>query len=245
MATKPTKQNAKSTKQNGEPKRQNVEPKRQSMKPKRQGAKPKRQSVKPKRQDVLSPDIKEDEKQHRLINKLVVTSKNPTKESIKLCTQLRRILDPDCLSKLKEKHLKLTECFSTADHYSLSHIVFIAGKMLHIGARPNGPTCIFKIREYSDNFKSFSPAFYERPPFLTFQGKSELKQIFEHLGKNEEGFRRVLHIAFEDDLVYIRHYGVAVRNSTDNFRVKLREIGPRLTLELVKKNSGFYTHIKE
>lgn len=185
-----------------------------------------------------------DEPAAPLVNKLVITNRNPTKCSVKLCTQLRKLFDPECMTHLKEKHPRFKDCLEMADHYMISHIIVISDSVMQVGVRPNGPTHTFKILEYEDNFKNFHSDFYRKAPFITFDGKSALKTAFERFGRAEPGFKRTLHFLFEDEKIFIRHYSIKERDSDDNFVVGLKEIGPRLTLQLVNTECGFYPGLK-
>lgn len=179
-----------------------------------------------------------------LVNKVVITNRNPSKKSMKLCTQLRKIFDPDGMTNLKEKHPRVSDFLEVADHFLISHIITVSDMHIHVGVRPRGPTYVFKILEYDPEFKNFGAEIYKHPAFITFEGRSVLKPVFERFGKNEAGFRRALHFRFEDDQILVRHYCVGTKDTDDNFRVGLREIGPRLTLQLVEKEEGFYPNLR-
>ncbi|KAI5150423.1 hypothetical protein ENBRE01_1488 [Enteropsectra breve] len=188
--------------------------------------------------------MENDEPKGPLVNKLIITTREPSKESKKLCTQLRRICDPDCLTKLQDKRPRVQDYLGVADAFLISHIMVVSENSIQIGMRPQGPTHTFKILEYSNEWKNFSFELYKNPPFITFQGKSDLKPIFERLGKNAPGFKRALHISFEDDKIYIRHYCTSTEDLEDNWKMHLREIGPRLTLQHVKKEEGLYQQLR-
>ena len=181
----------------------------------------------------------------KLINKLVITNRNPNGDAKRLCTQLRKMLDPECLTHLKEKHPRLKDCLMMADHYLISHIVVVTGSEMQVGVRPTGATYSFKILEYEDNFKNYGPEFYKAPAFVTFEGRSPLRSLFEKFGRNEAGFRRSLHFCFEGDKIFVRHYWYRTEDTDENFRVGLREIGPRLTLQLTGIEEGLYPGLRK
>ncbi|KAI4292581.1 hypothetical protein PAPHI01_1855 [Pancytospora philotis] len=176
----------------------------------------------------------------KLVNKLVITNRNPTKAATKLCKQLRETFAPDCLTHIKDKHPRIKDYLEMADAHMISQIVVVSDKLLQIGCRPSGPTYSFRIVDYKDDFKKFSPELFRQPPFVTFDGRSDLKPVFERLGKNEPGFKRTLHFLFDGDRVLMRHYSMKQKDDTDNFVMGLREIGPSLTLELVKTEEGLF-----
>lgn len=175
-----------------------------------------------------------------LTNKLVITNRNPSKIAKKLCQQLREIFSPNSLTHIKDKHPRIKEYLRMADAHLISHMVVVSDKMIQIGIRPKGPTHTFKIIEYGDDYKRYHSDNFRQAPFITFEGKSALKPMFENLGKKEPGFKRTLHIKFEDDIIYIRHYCLKEKDSSDNFVMGFKEIGPRLTLQFVGTEEGLF-----
>lgn len=175
-----------------------------------------------------------------LKNKLVITSKKPSKPNKQLCLQLRKVFEPDCMANLKETSQRFRDCLEVADAFRISHLLFISADRIVIGQRPRGPTYSFKILEYKGGLESCPSEFYSKPAFVTFDGTSELKCLFERFGRTVEGFRRVLHFCFIDDIVYIRHYRTVMKDTDDNFVVGLKEIGPRLTLKYLGMENGFF-----
>ncbi len=208
------------------------------------GAKGMKASNETKRGKIIE-DEKKKELSVFLTKKLVITNKKPSKETERLCKQLRYIFSPDNLSSIKKENLSFRQYLELADHYQISHIIIVNRNILKIGVRTTGITYKFKIVEYIDNFKNFNPSFYLSPPFVTFEGKSVLKPIFAKFGKNKTGFKRVLHVEFESDLIYIRHYAHCVENNEDSYKVKLKEIGPRLTLSLLATETGLFSEFKK
>ena len=178
------------------------------------------------------------------INKLVITNKKPSKRAKKLCLQLRRLLKPNTVSNLKDTNPPVDECLSFADRFAVGMIIYITDAEIQIAPRPEGPTFTFKILEYDEEFRDLQPGYSQKLPFVTMEGKSVLKPLFEKLGKNEEGFRRVLHFSFEDKIVYMRHYITMVNDTDDNWRVSMRETGPKLKLELIEEAPGILVKIR-
>lgn len=181
----------------------------------------------------------------RLYKKAVVASKNALKDVRHLATQLKAILAPETITIPKNEKPDVCEYLEMGDHYQISHMIVVNKNIIKIGMRPTGPTYIFKIVEYVDNFKSFHPRFYLKPPFITFDGKSKLKDIFGRFGKNEDGFMRILHFNFEGEMVYLRHYARNIENNDDAMKVSLKEIGPRLTLSLISTKTGLFRELKK
>lgn len=186
----------------------------------------------------------EEEKPPVLLNKLVITNKNPSKSTKKLCKQLRRIFDPDCLTNLKEKHPRIKDCLQMADFHQISHICIVSDAMIQIGDRIKNETYTFKILDYVDNFKNYGFDYYKTPAFITFQGSHQLRPLFERFGKNEPGFKRSLHFLFDGEQIHIRHYWYKTQDTEDNFKVGLKEIGPRLTIKLIKTESGIFESMR-
>jgi len=167
----------------------------------------------------------------------VVCVRSPSKKSEAICKQLRRILTPDCLSKM-EINPKLQDVADVSAELLMKQIVYISEHSITIASLPNGPTYTFKIVEYEDNFKNYQSDLYKTVPFVTFEGKSSLRSVFQSFGTEETLSKRVLHFHFINDLTYIRHYTVCTEDGEDNFVVRMKEIGPRLTLQLTGTDSG-------
>ncbi|KAI5175755.1 hypothetical protein PAEPH01_2193 [Pancytospora epiphaga] len=175
-----------------------------------------------------------------LVNKLVITTRNSTKRAKKLCEHLRKIFDPDGFTQLKEKHPRLQDFIGMADSFRIGHVLIVSDNAIQVGVRPHGPTYTFKIVEYDESLKTYTPEIFKTPPFVTFGGKSHLEELFENFGKNKNGFKRVLHVEFKDENIVLRHYCLKETNTEDNYVLGYKEIGPRLTLELTKTEDGFY-----
>lgn len=185
--------------------------------------------------------IIEDEKplkRSMLINTAVVTVRNPSKETEALCKNLRKILSPDCLSKM-ETNPKMQDLADVAHQLLVKQIIYISENHLKIASLPNGPTYVFEIVSKENTFKNFSPEYYSTIPFLTFEGKSPIKPIFQSFGQSSSiDFKRVIHFHFKEELIYIRHFFKTVEDTDDNFRVHLKEIGPKITLKFIEKITG-------
>lgn len=76
---------------------------------------------------------------------------------------------------------------------------------------------------------------------MTVNGKCEYKHLFESFGKNQNVFQRALHFDIQDDFINIRHYFILTKDTENNYRVSMREIGPRLTLKLSKIEEGVFS----
>lgn len=171
------------------------------------------------------------------IYSVVISVRSPSRKSEIICKQLRRLLTPDCLSKM-EINPKLQDVADVSADLLVKQILYISEHNIMIAPLPNGPTYVFEIVEYEDNFKNYSSELYKDIPFITFNGKSELKQLFKDFGTEETLSKRVLHFHFKNELVYIRHYSFATIDGDDNIVVQLKEIGPRFTLKCLKTDTG-------
>lgn len=178
------------------------------------------------------------------VNKLVITTKTASKATKHLCTQLRRAFDPDCLSKLREFHIRFKDCLAVADAYRISHLIIVSDRTIQIGQLPHGPTYTFKILEY-DAINGTAPSeLFALPALISLDGRSELKSLFQHFGRTEPIFRRVIHFACEGDVVHLRHYRSNVQTTDENFKMSMQELGPRLSLQLISREDGFYKKLK-
>lgn len=183
-------------------------------------------------------------KRSMLINTAIVTTRDPSKTTESLCKNLRKILSPDCLSKM-EVNPKMQDLADVAHQLLVKQIIYISEHHIKIASLPNGPTYLFEIVSYDNTFKNFSPEYYSSVPFLTFDGKSSIKPIFQEFGQsNSADFKRVLHFHFKKDLIYIRHFFKSTEDTEDNFRVHLKEIGPKITLKFIEKTEGVLPDLK-
>lgn len=183
------------------------------------------------------------QKKSMLINTAVVTVRNPSKRTESICKQLRKILSPDCLFKL-ETNPKMQDLLDVSPQLLVKQIVYLSEQEMKIACLPAGPTHVFKIIDYQNNFKNFSQEVYSELPFVTTHGKSITKTMFQSFGSVDRHSKRALHFHFKDDLVYIRHFVTSVANLEDKFRVGLKEIGPRLTLKLLESKTGVFPEMK-
>lgn len=181
-------------------------------------------------------------KKSMLLNSAIITVRNPSKRVKALCKYFRKILSPDCLTKL-EANPKIQDLLYVSQQLLIKHIIYISELEITIASLPNGPTYLFKIIDFEDNFKNYSNDIYNNPPFLTFNGKSNIKPLFQQFGVTDKSSKRALHFHFDDSLIYIRHYLISDRDTDDNFVVRLEEIGPKITLKLIETNNGVFTHL--
>lgn len=193
-----------------------------------------------KKERAPSQEINEFVKRSVLMHSAVISVRNPSKRSETLCKQLRKILSPNCLSKL-EINSKLQDIIDVSSQLLLKQIIYVSENEIKIAALPNGPTYIFRIIEYEDNYKNYPNKIYTSAPFVTFDGKSSLRPIFQSFGMNEGVPKRTLHCQFKDDQISIRHYTILSEDTEDNFVVHLNEIGPKLTLQLLETRDGIFT----
>lgn len=182
-------------------------------------------------------------KKSDLINILTMTVKNPSKATEGLCKQLRKIFMPNSLNKI-EINPKMQDVIDISDQLLVTQVVYLSKDEIKIAVMPKGPTYTFKIDEYDNNYKNFTMDLYKEPAFITTEGKCSYKNIFECLGTGEGEFKRALHFYFKNDLVYMRHYCTSTEDLEDKFKVCLREIGPRLTLKLMKLEDGIFPEMK-
>lgn len=173
------------------------------------------------------------------MNKLVITTKKPNKRAKLLCRQVRRMLEPNVTAKLKDRNTTIEPYLSIADAFELSHFILIDSRDIKIGVRPNGPTFVFNIVEYNPKYVNLGSEFYSEDAHITFTGESEFKELFSSLSSSGKAFKRNIHVCFEDDLIYIRHYGVLIKEE-ENIKVGFNEIGPRITLKFIKKMDGLF-----
>lgn len=178
-------------------------------------------------------------KKSLLINVAVVTIRNPSKRIEALCKHLRKILTPNCLTKL-EINPKIQDLVDVSAQLLLKQIIYISEKEVQIACLPSGPTHYFEIADYQDNFKNFASDLYKSLPFITTDGKSELKPVFQGFGASDKVDRRSLHFHFRYDFVHVRHFLQGVETLDDKFKVKLKEIGPRLTLKFIETKPGIF-----
>lgn len=199
---------------------------------------PKRPSRKtPSRSEKPVEDISAALQKSKRIYSAVVCVRSPSKRCEAVCKQLRKILTPECLSKM-EINPKLQDVADVSSELLIKQIIYISEHNITIASLPNGPTHTFKIVEYDDNFKNYPSDLYRTVPFITFEGKSSLKTVFQSFGTEDSLSKRVVHFHFQNDLTYIRHYSVSTVDTDDNFVVRLKEIGPRLTLQLTATDNG-------
>lgn len=178
-------------------------------------------------------------KRSMLMHSAVVSVRNPSKKSETICKQLRKILSPDCLSKI-EINPKIQDIVDASSQLLIKQIICVSEDKIKVALLPSGPTYLFKIIGYEDNFKNYTNDIYKSAPFITFEGKSSIKTLFQNFGTTDRPARRALHFHFDDSLVHIRHYFTSTENTDDNFVVRLKEIGPKLTLELVEAKNGIF-----
>lgn len=180
----------------------------------------------------------------KLTKKLIITNKNPTKGAQHLCAQLRKMLSPACITKITDKHPRIQDFLPQADESGISHILLVSDTTIQLGIRPKGPTYLFSIEQYSDDLKNYGQEFYKHLPLITFDGKSPLKAVFEKFGEKSTVFKRAIHIMFDGDLIFIRHYLHKTTSTELNYKVELKEIGPKLTLKLVKTEDGLLPSLR-
>ncbi|KAM0681025.1 hypothetical protein GINT2_000808 [Glugoides intestinalis] len=191
---------------------------------------------------AATENTEEDEaklKKSMLINTAVVTVRNPSKRVEALCKQLRKILTPNCLMKL-EINPKVQDLVDVSEQLLLKQIIYISEKEIQVACLPSGPTHHFNIADYRGDFKNFANDLYKNPPFITTDGKSELKPVFQAFGSSNNVDRRSLHFHFRYDLIHIRHFLQGVETLDDKFKVKLKEIGPRLSLKFIETKTGIF-----
>jgi rRNA maturation protein Rpf1 len=197
-----------------------------------------------------APVVKEEEKplkKSMLMNSAVVTVRDPSKKAENFCKTLRKILSPECLNKM-EINPKMQDLADCAHQLLVKQIIYISENVIKIATLPNGPTYSFEIISFDNSFKNFTSDLYRTVPFLTFEGKSPLKQVFLQFGKSAQDsdadFKRVLHFHFKSGMIYIRHFFKTVEDTDDNFKVHLKEIGPKITLKLLEKVEGVLPELK-
>jgi rRNA maturation protein Rpf1 len=182
-------------------------------------------------------------KKSMLTNILTMTVRDPSKVTEGLCKQLKRIFAPNSLTKL-ENNPKMQDVIDVCDQLFVKQIIYLSKDEIKIAVMPSGPTYVFSIEEYDDNYKNFPMDLYKHPAFITTEGKCSYKHIFEGLGTDEGEFSRALHFYFKEDLVYVRHFCTSTEDLEDKFKVCLREIGPKLTLKLKKIEEGVFSDMK-
>lgn len=182
-------------------------------------------------------------KRSMLTNSAIVTIRDPSKKCEGLCKNLRKILSPDCLTKL-EINPKIQDLADVALQLFVKQIIYISERDVKISVLPNGPTYSFDLISYENSFKNFPGEIYSTSPFLTFEGKSPIKPIFQSFGQVSPDFRRILHFHFKHDLIYIRHFLKTTEDTDDNFKVHMREIGPKITLKYIDKAEGVLPELK-
>lgn len=178
-------------------------------------------------------------KKAELINILTMTVRDPSKITEGMCKQLRKVFMPNSLTKL-EMNTRMQDVIDVSDQLLITEIVYLSKDELKIAVMPKGPTFIFNIVEYDNNYKNFSMDLYREPALITMDGKWAHKNIFEGFGTRGGDSKRALHFHFKNDLIYIRHYYISTEDLEDKFKVGLKEIGPKLTLKLKKIEEGVF-----
>ncbi|AFM98812.1 hypothetical protein EHEL_081120 [Encephalitozoon hellem ATCC 50504] len=173
------------------------------------------------------------------LNKLVITVKKPTRRSKQMCMHIRRMLEPNVTAKLRDKNTTVKSYLDVADTLELSHFILVDARDIKIGVRPKGPTYVFNIVDYNPKFVMVGSEYYRDDPCITFTGESDTKGLFMSLSSQPETFKRNLHFYFDGDLIHVRHYAIVTKEEED-IRVGFNEIGPRITMKLVKKMDGFF-----
>lgn len=173
------------------------------------------------------------------INKLIITCKKPKKQAKTLCKALRKLFLPNVTYKLKDKKTSIKKLKSIGDEYKMSHFIVIGDNYLKIGQRPNGPTAIYRIINFKDNVKTYNNLIYNEDPLITISGESNLSDVFLNLSHPGKLPTRNIHFHFENDEVEMRHYKIETKED-DNIKVGLNEIGPKLSLRLIKVQSSFF-----
>lgn len=175
------------------------------------------------------------------LNKLVITVKKPTKRAKQICAHMRRILEPNVTAKLRDKNTTVKSYLDVADALELSHFILVDARDIKIGIRPHGPTYVFNVVEYNPKYIKVSEDHYKSDPFISSTGESELKELFLSLSSQPDTFKRSLHFHFDGDLVHIRHYAILTKDDDDDdIKVGFNEIGPRISMRLVKRMDGFF-----
>lgn len=173
------------------------------------------------------------------INKLIVTCKKPKKQAKIICKVLRRIFLPNVTFKLKDKSVGLKKLKSIGDEYKMSHYIVVGDRYIKIGHRPNGPTATYRIINFKDTIKKHNNSIYNEDPLITISGESNLSDMFIKLSHPGKLPTRNIHFHFNNDEVEIRHYKIETKEE-DNVKVGLNEIGPKLTLKLLKIQDSFF-----
>ncbi|UYI27044.1 U3 small nucleolar ribonucleoprotein [Encephalitozoon cuniculi] len=173
-------------------------------------------------------------------NKLVITAKKPGKRTRQICMHIRRMLEPNVTAKLRDRNTTVKSYLDVADALELSHFVLVDARDIKIGTRPKGPTYVFNVVDYNPKYVKVGNEYYEEDPCITFTGESELKELFLSLSSRPKTFKRNLHFCFDGDLIHVRHYAILTKEEED-IKVGFHEIGPRITMRLVKKMDGFFS----
>ncbi|OQS55846.1 hypothetical protein EHP00_388 [Ecytonucleospora hepatopenaei] len=171
--------------------------------------------------------------------KMIFTTKKPSKKLKNLCKQLRTILRPEALFDNENDFIKESELDKFTTQMNVSHYFFVKQEQkdifINFFDKKHSKSFLYKVIEYTDNFKVYPNEIYKEKPLVSFKGlEGEEKISFESLfyGSNTKKFRRILLITREKQILYIRHYLYKVANDISNYIISLNEIGPRLTLEL-------------
>ncbi|ORD98552.1 hypothetical protein A0H76_2286 [Hepatospora eriocheir] len=185
--------------------------------------------------------------------KLILTTNKPSKKLKIICKHLRMLLRPHSLYKMKEFNIPIKDVIKDSEELSVAHIIYCMENKLIIGDRKEKVSYYFDLVEYENNFKMFKDFYYKDSPFVKIyynrndmtddqiEIDKELSKVFEKFGTVEsklKDFKRLLQIFFENGLIYIRHYCYSIEDVESNFKVSLREIGPRFTLKFIKKEEN-------
>lgn len=77
---------------------------------------------------------------------------------------------------------------------------------------------------------------YEKDPYVVITGTPKIEEFnFLNTFKNSEDIRRVLHLHFKGDTLFLRHYAVVTEHK-QKITTRLQEIGPRLLLQVLAPN---------
>lgn len=137
----------------------------------------------------------------------------------------------------ESKNDKLKEYINLAPVYKISHYIFLSQtenglyiKMMDYHTRK---TYTFKLESYTlmnNVHKGFSTNIYTTDPYVYIQGDEVMDLSINNIHTDYNKIERSIQIIKMGEKYHFRHYFI----KNDDDRIRLIELGPRLTMELYK-----------
>lgn len=172
-------------------------------------------------------------------NKFIARLTTATASVKKLTANLKKCFSPSTNTTFKEsKNDKLKEYINLASTYKISHYIFLSqtdnGLYIKIMDYHTRKTYTFKLESYTlMNYihKGFSTNIYTNDPYIYIEKDENMDLEFSNIHIDYKKIERSIHITKKGDKYCFRHY--YIKNDEDD-RVRLIEMGPRITMELYK-----------